>query len=418
MRTLIFIVAILGWVYASVAIASTNIKIAAVVENEAISTLDVNNRMDLAIFSSGLENSEEVRNKLMPQIIQVLIDEALYRQEAERLNINANPNDIKSALQTLEARNKLPPNSLEVFLKERKVDINSLKNQLASQIIRNKIIRKKVASNITITDREIEEKMENISSRSGLSEMNLSEIVLTVDKPENEEQIKKLAEKLAKEIKAGANFSAIAQEFSQSTTASNGGEIGWVQPNQLSKVLEENIKNLRENEITEPIRSADGYIIIKMNQKRALINVAKKESEIGLRQAFVPLDNASGEEGKQAVLLNVKKQKDNLQGCENFEQFANAVNSSIEPNLVMTQLKDLNDDISNIITALAIGQASPIVKSSSGVHVFMVCEKTEAKPSLAQRKKIREILMHKKIQLQAKKYIRNLRRNAFIEVRI
>lgn len=392
--------------------------IVAVVEDEAISMKDVEDRMQLAIASSGLEATPEIKKRLLPQVIQMLVDEALYRQEAARESITVSAQDIEHAVATLEKENHIEPGHFYDFIKQKGIDKIAFTNQLKSQLLWKKIVSRKVTPNIVVTESEVEEKMENISSLSGMAEIHLAEILLSVDSPEREKEVSELAEKLQKEIQGGADFAAIAKEFSRSNTAERGGEIGWVQTDQLHNTLQSVVSGLSVGQVSNPVRTPEGYHLLFLKDKRALVASAPEETEIGFRQIYIPLKDSLSPQQKTEVVEGLKKVKQDVKDCQEFEVLAKKVHSAVPPTMVMSQLKDMNAKIKETITALPIGKSSPVIQSGKGLHVFMVCERIEAGTSFAKREKLQDMLFDMKLSLQARRFMRDLRRNAFIDVRI
>jgi peptidyl-prolyl cis-trans isomerase SurA len=393
------------------------IRVAVIVGDTAITTIDIRDRVNLMLFSAGLDAEQEVVKRLIPQVVRTLIDEELYRQEARDLNISISDTELKNALRSIEVKNKLGEGKLVSFLKDKGVNYHSLESQLKAQLLWNKIIRRRIRTRVSVTDKEVDEKLENIAHRAGMIEYDISEIVLPVDKPEDESDIANLSEELLAEIKKGADFNSIAREFSQGVTAKTGGDKGWVGLDDLPKAIAVAVQDLSEGGVSEPIRTTDSYYLVKLHKKRTLVVPDKKESEIGLRQAFVFFKEKSTEarEGQVAALRGAKEQ---VTSCDNFTDFAKTIGSKTDPKMVMTQYRSLNDDIRKVLQPLKVGDVSPIIKSEKGLHVFMICEKTEAVATVAEKQKIRDGLFAQKVDLQSKRYLRNLRRNAFIDIRL
>ena len=80
-----------------------------------------------------------------------------------------------------------------------------------------------------------------------------------VDNPEQDEEVHRFADRLYDQLHQGANFSAVAQQFSQSATAAVGGDIGWVRADQLSPELGKAVAQMRPGELSPPIRAGAGY---------------------------------------------------------------------------------------------------------------------------------------------------------------
>ena len=417
MRLILIGVAFVVGLSSSPVLSQEVVQIAAIVGDDAISTIDIARRLKLALFSSGLPNEASVRQKLVPQIMQKLIDERLLAGEARKAGIQVSEQEMQRALASLEEKNQLPEGSFLSFMASNGIDVNTVREQLEAQIIWSKLVNMKIRSGITVSEKEIAEKMEDISSQAGITEVNLSEIVLPVDDPDDEDRIKALAYKLVDEIRKGSDFSAIAKEFSRGNTAISGGDIGWVQNNHLDRDVFQALGSLSVGQITNPVRTSDAYYVVKLNDKRVLIDASEEDSEVGMKQVFVPLQGRTAIEKKRLVaLLDAERKK--IHSCEEFDAFAKVIGSQVQPKLLMAQLKGLNEDIKQFIEDKRIGEPTPVVESSEGLYVFIVCEKTQATSSLADKDKVLQAIYNKKIDLQSKRYLRDLRRFAFIEIRL
>ena len=177
------------------------------------------------------------------------------------------------------------------------------------------------------------------------------------------------------------------------------------------------IGSLKSGEVSQPLRLADGYHIMRLNERRAVISAAKGESEIGLRQLFIPINSAGSEEDKAKIARLTDVQK-TIRGCNNFVSTAEKLGSTADPKMVMTQLKDVKEEIRNVLAPLPVGIASPLIKSEKGVHVFMICERIEATENFVQPERVREVLEQQELELYFRRYVQELRRGGFVEIRL
>ncbi len=402
---------------ASTHAANKEMEIVAVVGDDAISSLDVQKRMELAISSSGLNSSAEVKEKLFPQIIRVLIDEKLYAQEAKKLNLSVDEMDLKSAVMNLEEKNGIKYGTFDSFLKEKGIPADAAKDQLRSQLLWNKITSKKIRPDIVITERELEEKMENISHSAGVSELNVSEIVLAVSDAKDEKRVRSLADKLVKEIRDGAKFASVAKEFSSSTTAASGGDMGWVPEADMPKEITAKVRNLGVGDVSDPFRIGDSYHIVTIKERRAIISTASPDDKISIKQAFVSTEGADGG-AAQKLADNIRKNSASVKSCGDFDSFAKNIKSELSTQTINTGIKDLNAEIGAAINSIKVGGITNVIKAPAGLFVFMLCERTDPKTSVVLKNRVYELLMRDKVDLQAQKYLQNLRKNTFIEIRV
>lgn len=393
--------------------------IAAIVNDSAITTVDVNERLALAMKGSGINaDDNEARKRFLPQVVQLLIDEELIRQEAAKQGIKVKDSELREALASIATKNHLRPDQLDDFFASHGIDKHAITKQVTAQILRAHLLRREVRPQVVVTDQDVEEKMENIAADSGKEEFHLAEIVLPVDRPEDEETIRKLSLKLSEELQKGAAFDSIARQFSRSTSAANGGDLGWIAQDQLSRDLRTIVGGLKSGENTQPLRLADGYHLLQLKDRRAVVNADSGESEVGMRQLFLPLPAKATEQQKLSLFNTLDTARKTINGCENVEKVAKDIDSKADPKMVMVQLKTLNKNIRSVIAMQAVGTATPVIKSDEGMHVFVVCERTDAQPSFAQKEHVRELLLQNKMELQSRRFLQDLRRNSYVEIKL
>ena len=224
-------------------------RIAAVVNEEVISVFDVQQRMRLLIASSGLPDTPETQRRIGPQVLRGLIDETLQKQEAERLNIRVTETDMSEAIARVEQSNNIPPGAFEPFLQRQGIAPQSALEQIRTNIAWQKLLSRTVVPTIEVGEDKIDAVVKRIDDNRGVTEFRIGEILLPVDNQADAGDIRKLAERLVQQIREGADFRAVAQQFSKSATAAIGGDVGWILPGELNPVLDTVITQLKVGEI-------------------------------------------------------------------------------------------------------------------------------------------------------------------------
>src|SRR6516225_6140032 len=212
-------------------------RIAAVVNDEVISIADVQSRLRMVMLSSNFPDSQETRQRIASQVLRTIVDEKLQMQEAKRQNVTATDEEIKKALSRIEKQNNMQPGQLDQALKQRGIERSALVDQLTASIVWAKLVRRLLSQTNVVSDEEIDYALKRAQETVNEPQSRVAEIFLAVDNPQQEEEVRRLAERLSDQMRQGARFSAIAQQFSQSATAAVGGDIGWVRPEQLSPEL-------------------------------------------------------------------------------------------------------------------------------------------------------------------------------------
>ena len=250
------------------------VRIAAVVNDEAISIPDLAARIDVAVVASRLQASDDLRRRLAPQVLRSMIDERLKAQEAARLGVTVSEPEVTSAMRNVELRNGIPAGEFESFVRSQGLDIASVMEQLQTEVLWSKLVRRRLGAQVAVGEGEIDEEIDRLESNRGRPEYRVAEIFLAIGPSDREDEVRATAESLYEQLAAGARFPQIARQFSQSATAAVGGDIGWVVEGQLPSEIEDAISGIEPGWIAPPVRSFDGYHIVSLIDRRTVLETA------------------------------------------------------------------------------------------------------------------------------------------------
>ena len=245
--------------------------IAIVVNDGLISFSDIHNRLILIIESSGLPNTQETRDRLLPQIVGSLVEEELQRQEATRLGITINPEDTQKTFAEIAQSNNLTADQFRQAMTKRGVPLNSLMRQIEAQNAWRQVFAASLFPKVRISDTDINAFTQRLQNMIGKKEYLLSEIFLPVETAKDEQNIKQLANKVVRDLRAKkASFPAVASQISKAPGAAQGGMKGWVQAAQLDPNIANTIQTMDKKAISIPIRSLAGYHILYLADTRTI----------------------------------------------------------------------------------------------------------------------------------------------------
>lgn len=404
------------------AIASTPaqaqvVGIEAVVNDEIISALDLENRLRFTLMSATLPDNNQTRRRLKQQVLLTLIDENLQLQEAKRLSVTIDDAEIGEAQRILEAQNNLPSGSLFKFLRSRGLEETTLMAKIRAEIAWGKVIRRRIMSRIDISDEEVEEVYIRLQSRRGVEQRLVSEIFLAVDTPEQSKDVRQLAQRLVQQIRNGSQFAAIAQQFSHGVTSRIGGDIGWIGEGELPANLEQVVAGLSSGKVSDPIPSPGGFYILQLRDKRRLGEANALDARINLKQIFIPLPSSSPEQIVAARMADARRISQGISGCDTFDTYGQTLEIGESGDLGSVRLGDMPIKIRDAISNLDIGQASEPLRMQEGIRILMACHRQEAVAALPDREIIRDRLGRQRVDMMARRYLRDLRRDAVIETR-
>ncbi len=257
-----------GWSIAPARAQGELFRPAAVVNDDIISVLDLAMRVQLAVVAAGIEDSPEVRRRLTPQVLRGLIDERLQMQEAKRLDITIRDEQVADALDQIARQNNMTEGQFLTMLRNRGVIPTTLIDQIRAQIAWQAVVQRRIRPNVVIAPEEIEEVVGRLSARRGAIERRVGEIFIPVESAAREAEALANANRLLEELRRGANFAGLARQFSQSVTASLGGDLGWVQDGELAPELNTALTQMGPGEVTGPIRTLTGFHFLLLREMR------------------------------------------------------------------------------------------------------------------------------------------------------
>ena len=282
-----------------------DIKIKAKVNNEIITNIDIDHEKKYLVFLNP--KLVELNNEKIEEIAKNSLITELVKKKELNLLVNLDQNkEIIDVLQNTFLKKKKIKSEKEYLeiLKNRGLNYKKIRKKFQIEGLWNQLIYKKFYSNIKINKEELRlrilDKFENSEKKY---EYNLSEIVF---KESSNEKLENLIKKINKNINS-IGFENSANMFSISSSAKNGGLIGWINELQISDNINKNIKSLKINSFSEPIKIAGSYIIIKINDKRVFkekINIEDQLNSLISQETNRQLNNFS--------IIFYKKLKKNL----------------------------------------------------------------------------------------------------------
>lgn len=390
--------------------------IAAVVNEDVITVYDVQSRLGMFLATSGLENTPDIQRRILPQVIQNLIEERLKTQEARRLKITIEDAEVREAVGSIEGQNGLKPGAFRELFGERGIDMGTLYSQIEADVAWVKVVRQELARDVVIPPEEVRNVMERLKANQGKPEHLLGEIFLPLSQTTTEADLQTLAERLVQQARGGTPFPALAQQFSQSPTAAVGGDLGWVLEGDLEDELDRVVGRLELNEVSDPIRTGAGYHILVMRGRRAAGAPDPLMAVITMSQIYLP--TLGGRALAPAELERISTQvSTTVRGCEQMNQIAKQSGGPGSGPIEPLRTGSLPEKVRDAVAALPVGQVSPPI-DVSGARLFVVVCSRQEDSGIPSEDQITQKLENDKLENVARQKLRDLRRQAIIDIRI
>jgi peptidyl-prolyl cis-trans isomerase SurA len=394
--------------------------IVAVVNGDVVSNDDIANRTRLFAMSTGMPVTPDVLDRLRPQITRQLIDERLRLQEIQRRKIVVPDQEIADAIKQIESNNGMAAGALRAHLAADGVGMRTLIDQVRVQLGWTDVLRQVLGSKTDVSKAEVADQKALLAQQTGKPEYHLGEIFIPVDDPANNADAQRFTETVISQLRAGAPFPVVAAQFSQSQSALEGGDTGWLQQNQLDPAVAQLVQDMPVGAISNPVKVPGGFSIVQMRAKREIGNEAA--TILSLRQVFLPftspLNPQAPTDQQKQMLERARGYGASIHTCEQMEAVAKADNSPrpVDPGEV--RLETVSPPaFRQMLASLPEGRASQPLVANDGISVVIVCSREQKNVAQMSDQEIHNKLVNDRAELASRQLVRELRRRAIIDFR-
>ena len=256
-------------------------KILVKVENQIITSIDVNNEYKyLVALNPSIKNSKK-------DDILKLSKRSVLQEKIKKIEIEKNFNNPKIPQKFIEqilqnVYSKIGFNNLEDFKKyliSNNIDFENVKNKLKIEALWNELILIKFSSKVKIDKKKLRKMIKD--NNEFIKSYLFSEISFEIS---NLKELENKFQEISKVINdKGFDFAAL--KYSVSPTSNLGGKLDWINENSLNKSIKVAINDLEINDFTKPINVPGGYLILQIN------DIKKTKIEIDIEKEFKKLEN-------------------------------------------------------------------------------------------------------------------------------
>ena len=247
------------------------------IDDQIITNVDILNEKNYLIFLRP--NLKNISNKDILKISEnSLIKEIIKKKELDKIfKKNDNSKFVNEVKKNLLAFKKVKNESeLKKLIETNNISYEEVIEKIKYESLWNEFIYKKYSSYVKIDEKVLKKKLKTKMLKTKKYEYNLSEILFEVEQKEN---LKNKYKKISDYINFN-DFKAAAARYSISDSSNKGGEIGWVKETLLSNEINNILSKMNENEISNPIKYPNGYLILKINKKKIIKQVINIDKEL------------------------------------------------------------------------------------------------------------------------------------------
>jgi len=393
--------------------------VAAIVNDEIISTYDLAQRMRLLIATSGIQPSQDTLPQFQRQALVSLVDEHLQLHELKRvektqkMTIIATDDEVREEISGMASENNMSVDQFLGALRAQGIGPETLYQQVRASMSWQRWIQGRYGSRLRVGEDQIKATQARLEAVASKPQYQVSEVLLDANRAGGMQQALQGAQQLITQIQQGAPFPAVARQFSSAPTAASGGDAGWVSPGEMPPEVDAALEQLRPGQLSAPIQVKDGVYIVYLRNKRAgagatLVNL--KQAAVSLPEAAAAADVAAA----RATLMGVRAA---AKGCDDLESVAAKSPGVVAGDLGEAEIADLAPEFRDAAQSLAVGQISEPIRTKVGLHLVAVCGKHASGAAQLSHDQIENRLFGQQLSLVARRYMRDLRNSATIETR-
>ena len=398
--------------------------IVAIVEEDVVLASEIFGRMEMVREQFAAQNAEMPPNDvIISQIMERLILESLQVQEAELRGVTVDDETLTSAVTSFAQQNNM---TLEQFVQALIQDgrsYNEFREQIRKEMLMQRLQRAAVSRRVAISDQDIEDLLNSPYYQEQFSdEFRVGHILLLIE-PDADDATRQAAEEAAieivRELREGADFTQMAVARSAGSRALEGGDLGWRKAAELPTLFAEVVVQMEVGQVSPPIASGNGLHIVKLLEQRGA--GMQQESQSLLRHIIVQPSEIRTEAETEALAEELYER---VMAGEDFS--ALAIEYSEDPgsalnggDLGWTAGNEFVPAFQDAMAGTETGQVSKPFRSTYGWHILEVQDRREQDMSdEARRNMAMEILHSRRFEEELEKWLKELRDEAFVELRM
>ena len=394
------------------------LEIVAKVNGKAVTNYQVDQRAAFLHMVTNLEDTAQNRAQIRQDATQMLIDEILKLDAAAALDPTLTQRSRETAHKLVDENFAANGKTGSQRLREQGVDSSNIQQKFITDIVWGEFIRFKFQTKFAELDTIVDKVLARIEANARQPQVKLSEIILLPEPNRPLDRTLFLANEIIKAVNNGANFNAIAKQYSASGTATNGGQLGWVMLDQLPDHIQEQVKMTKVGAVSAPLQR-DGLIILIRNEGSRQDGVADPSQDIiTLARAVYPLSKDASNADKLEAAAKLERDTASINSCDGLVALNQDYGSGIQGLIKNISLGSFKRPLQALVNELKASVPSKPLSFTEGISVFMLCDRISPKITLPSRDELLRVEFDKIFGSLSERYLLQLRRSAIIETNL
>lgn len=389
---------------------------------------------DIIMESELLERAASIRSRmreqqtqlpptdvLLQQVLERMIVESIELQMAEKSGIRVSDNQLNETLANVARQNNMTTDAFRNTVLSEGMSWPALRDQIRRELTVNQLRQRRVGSRIQITDQDVDNFLNSEIAKTNLApDYRLGHILIAINEQSSPQVAEEKAMMVYQKLQQGADFSALAVEFSSGDAALSGGDLGWRKAAQLPTLFSDTVLDMNEGDVSTPIRSASGYHIIKVLELRGGTEQIVQQTKT--RHILVKPNEIRSETETRTLINDIYQQLQ--EDPDQFETLAKTYSDDPGSALQGGSLGWVNPgsmvpEFEKRMQAATIGEISQPFRSNFGWHILQVEERRSQDMSEEFRRgRARQMLQKRRFDEELDGWLREIRQNAYVEIKL
>lgn len=398
--------------------------VAAIVDNDVVMRSQLDQRVKevqqtIAKRGGGVPPA----SVLQSQVLERLIVENLQLQIGERSGIRITDEELNQAIGTIAQRNNMSVEQFRAALSHDGLSYNDARDQVRREMVISRVRQRRVAERIQVSEQEVKNFLASDLGKMQLSEeFHLANILIPTPESANSEAIQaaaRQAQDVYQQLKQGADFNAMAVARSSSENALEGGDMGWRQAAQLPPPFDTMLSSMPLGDVTQPIRTPGGFIILKVLEKRG--GGTQTRDEVHVRHILIKPSEirspAATKELAERLYSRIQNGEDFGDLAKSFsEDPGSALNGGdlnwVDPNSLVPEFRET-------MASTPVNTISKPFQSQFGWHILEVLgRRATDNTEQAREQQAMMVLRNRKYDEELQTWLRQIRDEAYVEIKL
>lgn len=395
--------------------------IVAVVNDDVILRTELESAIEQVMRQFGGQVNLPPQEVLERQVLERVLMMKLQVQSAQQNNVRVSDNDVDQALERMAEQNNTTVAGMRESIVRSGLSFAEFRENMREQLIIERMHDQVANRRVDVSASEVELQLERQTGDD--REYNLANILISVPdgaSPDQLQQARAKADQVYRQVREGGDFAQAAIAVSDAQNALQGGELGWRRAEQIPPQFAEAVRKLNPGDVTAPIRAGGGFYILKLLDDRPAQPLVVAEHRA--RHVLVSPDELVSDQQAYEKIVDLRRQI-----VEQGADFADVAREHSDDLITSAKGGDLGwfgpqeygTRINQVVDSLDPGEISQPFRTGGGWHIVQLLDMRQVDRTEDQRRhRAREAIKERKREEEIEQWLRQLRAEAFVDVRL